>query len=757
MIKINNLTKKIDNRYIFKSLNLKIKTNKITFVIGKSGIGKTTLINLIANFTKKDKGEILFYKDGKQIKNPLIDVVFQDFNLIPQLSVKNNILIGNSIIEKNFDLNLLEKSASFLNIQNSKLAQETKDLSGGEKQRVAILRAFSRNSDFILLDEPTGNLDKENAIAVFDSLVKLAKNKTILVVSHNLELAKLYADQIIHIKSDFVETEIIKREKNNQENESQNFLFDSNIQKKRPNLWVKFKTGVFLSIVDFKSKITTTILLIFSFLVTIFGIVLFGVLNLKVQGTNIQKIYQHQLDSILIRKTNYNDRFLPDEIKKIEENGEKITKILPFYIPPQMNFSYRGSKFIQFPVDFIDETDFFSKRFKPDSNDFQGKFIKNENEIIVSKSLASELKIENPIGKKIRFIDPINSRFDNKELLIVGVNNSFNDQNVNLSFLNFNLIKSTFTTNWKNDSEKNQIFDYLSSNGLGKNIPISKNYYENQDEIKNLRILEGNFPKNSSEIAISKNVQDLLNFNNKPSLINSSIYSISITNDQKFNFKIVGIFDENNKNNSNETSKVNEKDIEQNKIVLNHSIIEKTRDLNPLFLKVFFDHKNLNEYIEKFTSQFPEYKRIEKSNVINHLIISSQILTQLIILIVLIVFSISLFVLIIFYAKNLTDSKKKMIGILKALGAKTIKIFLYHWMTLILISLLIFVFGLVLIVPIAPEIYTLITKQTFTFPLYSQVSAYFLIVWISMVFILSFIYLIISWFFYRKSVVNLLK
>ncbi|MXR11222.1 ATP-binding cassette domain-containing protein, partial [Mycoplasma hyopneumoniae] len=94
MIKIKNLSKKIADRLILNKINLEIPSNKITFVIGKSGIGKTTLINLIAGFTKKDEGEILFFKDGKEEKNPLIDVVFQDFNLIEQLSVKNNILIG---------------------------------------------------------------------------------------------------------------------------------------------------------------------------------------------------------------------------------------------------------------------------------------------------------------------------------------------------------------------------------------------------------------------------------------------------------------------------------------------------------------------------------------------------------------------------------------------------------------------------------------------------------------------------------------
>ncbi|QEA02228.1 ABC transporter ATP-binding protein [Mesomycoplasma hyopneumoniae] len=758
MIKIKNLSKKIAHRLILNKINLEIPSNKITFVIGKSGIGKTTLINLIAGFTKKDEGEILFFKDGKEEKNPLIDVVFQDFNLIEQLSVKNNILIGNSLIQKETNLNLLEKSASFLNIQSSKLKQKTNDLSGGEKQRVAILRAFSRNSDFILLDEPTGNLDRENGIAVFESLKKLSSNKTILVVSHNLEMARLYADQIIHIKKDTIDVEIFEKNRQNQENNNKNSSFHQKNKEKHINFWGKFKTGLLLSIVDFKSKIITTILLIFSFLATIFGIVLFGVLNSNVQGINTEKIFQEHLDSVLIRKNSNYDKFENDEINKIEKSSNKIVKILPLYSAPTMLFSYNNNQPKNSPVDFVDESEFFSKRFKIGTNDLQGRFIKNENEIIISAALASELEIKDPIGKKIKFIDFLNNK-NKKELLIVGVNNSFNNDNLNLSFVHFNLPKSTLFENTKNVDKNDQIFSFVESDDL-KRVEITKNYYENQPEIKKFKLLEGSFPKNSNEIAISKNLNDYISFNEKKSLIDSKISSLSKNNGQIFNFKIVGIFDQNDQekqNNSNIKAKTDLKTTIKNEVIFHHSIIQESKNLNPLLLKVFFEHKNLSENIEKFKSSFPEFEPIEKSSIINNLFFDLQTLTQVIIFTVLIIFSLSLVVLTIFYAKNLTDSKRKMIGVLKALGAKTARIFGYHWMTLIFIAFLIFVFGLILIVPITPEIYSAISNNNYRFPSYEQVCLYFLLVWIILFFILSFIYLLISWFFYRKPVVELLK
>nr|WP_240533397.1 ABC transporter ATP-binding protein [Mesomycoplasma ovipneumoniae] len=191
MIKIENLTKKINNKFIFNNLNLEIPSRKITFIIGKSAIGKTTLINLIAGFTKKDSGKIYFLdENGSEIKKPLVDVVFQDFNLITNISSENNILIANNVINRVLDPKELVQQSKYVSIETRQLKQNVNSLSGGEKQRIAILRSLSRDSDFILLDEPTGNLDFENGISIFENLKNIAKNKTILVVSHNLEFAK---------------------------------------------------------------------------------------------------------------------------------------------------------------------------------------------------------------------------------------------------------------------------------------------------------------------------------------------------------------------------------------------------------------------------------------------------------------------------------------------------------------------------------------------------------------------------------------
>nr|WP_237700262.1 ABC transporter ATP-binding protein [Mesomycoplasma ovipneumoniae] len=191
MIKIENLTKKINNKFIFNNLNLEIPSRKITFIIGKLAIGKTTLINLIAGFTKKDSGKIYFLdENGSEIKKPLVDVVFQDFNLITNISSENNILIANNVINRVLDPKELVQQSKYVSIETRQLKQNVNSLSGGEKQRIAILRSLSRDSDFILLDEPTGNLDFENGISIFENLKNIAKNKTILVVSHNLEFAK---------------------------------------------------------------------------------------------------------------------------------------------------------------------------------------------------------------------------------------------------------------------------------------------------------------------------------------------------------------------------------------------------------------------------------------------------------------------------------------------------------------------------------------------------------------------------------------
>ncbi|QLG43162.1 ATP-binding cassette domain-containing protein [Mesomycoplasma hyopneumoniae] len=745
MIKIINLNKKDANKWIFKKINLVIPANKLVFIVGAAGIGKSTLINLIAGFTKKDEGEILFFKDGKEEKNPLIDVVFQDFNLIEQLSVKNNILIGNSLIQKEFNQNLLEKSANFLNIQSSKLKQKTNDLSDGEKQRVAILRAFSRNSDFILLDEPTGNLDRENEIAVFESLKKLSKNKTILVASRNLDLAKKYADQIIHLKNNSVEIEICEK---NEEIKSEIFAFETKIEQKPVSFSTKFKTGLLLVFADFRLKMVSTILLIFAFFMAIFGIVSYFSLTSRVEAVSKSKIFQHQLDSISIWKGPGN-RFEVEEIKKIEEKGGNIAKILPFYVT-YMSFSYNGQQSSHGYVDFVDESEFFSKRFKPGTKDFQGRFIRNENEIIISSKLIKELKIENPIGKKIKFIDDINGRMD-QELLIVGINNASNQWNQQLSFVHFNLPKSTFIKNKQKNlnKENDQIFSFLES-GNSKKAQISKIYYENQAEIKKFKLLEGNFPKNSDEIVISSDLQNFIN-SNKNSIINNIVYSWSGNTGQNFDFKIVGVYDSKNQN-GELNDKIEKNSIPKTEVIFHHTIIEKSKTFKPIFLKIFFNYKNLNENIKNFWNSFPEYKKLEPVKTVRDNFEGPIKVLSWFFIAISVFLSIIFLIAMIFYSINLASSKRKIIRLLKNLKAKPWQIFLYHWMTCVFISVLAFVFGFVVLMPLIPEIYHWISGQNVVLPSYSIVSFYVFVVWLAGFFIFSIFSLLTLRTNYKRSI-----
>ncbi|QBY87350.1 ATP-binding cassette domain-containing protein [Mesomycoplasma hyopneumoniae] len=753
MIKIINLSKKITSKLIFENLNIEIPSNKITFVVGESGVGKSTLINLIAGFTAKDEGEIRFFKEGKEEKNPLIDIVFQDFNLIENLSVKNNILIGNNIIKREFNQVLLEKSANFLNIENKKLNQQVKDLSGGEKQRVTILRAFSRNSDFILLDEPTGNLDEENTVAVFESLKKLSKNKTILVASRNLKLAKKYAKQIIHIKNNSVEIENFEK---NEENISKKFTFVSKIEQKPINFLKNLRTSFLLSLSNFKSKIITTIFLFFAFFAAIFMMVLSLCLFLKVQTGNVDKILQYQLDSILIRKKT-GGNFLPSELEKIQKTDKNVVKIIPFYKQPYMFFSYENDENykVNYDIDFVDESEFFSKRLKNKIGEFQGRWIRNENEMVISAEYANHLKIKNPIGKKIKFYN----NFNKGELLIVGLNNSLNNKKRNLSFFHYNLIKSQLKKNKQIYDENNQIFPFLEIEDL-EDISIgNKNYYEDQPEISKFKLLEGSLPKNSSQITISSTLRDFLNSKKFP-IIGNVISSVSKNNGEKFFFKIVGVFNntnqknEINQNNFNQNNLTDTKNMANPEVIFHHSIIEKSKTFNPLFLKVFFNYKNLDKNIANFLNYYPKYEEIEKNN---DKFIGEIIARHIIIYVITIILLIILLIGIIFYSINLTSSGKRIIGVLKVLGAKTWQIISYNLITYFFIAVLFLVLGIIVTTTIIPKIYQLITEQDVFSPSISQIIFYFLPIWL-LIFSIFFITLVVfTQLQHKKSIEILLK
>lgn len=190
------------------NVDLEIKTGKLYVIMGHSGSGKSTLIQILGLLDNLTDG--LLYINGQEVsdysENDKADIrkneigfVFQSFYLNPKLTAIENVMlpmyINNSIDSKDRRKNALKLLAKF-GLEN-RINHYPKELSGGEQQRIAIARALANNPNFILADEPTGNLDVKNEEIVYNTLRDLADSgKAVVVVSHN-ENIKKYADEVL--------------------------------------------------------------------------------------------------------------------------------------------------------------------------------------------------------------------------------------------------------------------------------------------------------------------------------------------------------------------------------------------------------------------------------------------------------------------------------------------------------------------------------------------------------------------------------
>lgn len=185
--------------------HLNINKNSVTSIVGESGSGKTTLLKMLNNIISPDEGEI--YYNGKELNqfNP-IDlrrrvVMLPQTPIIYKGSILDNILIGKKFSKSEiYDIKEIETLLEKFNV-NKKLNEPAENLSGGEKQRVCLIRVLIMNPEVILLDEPTSALDENTEDLVINYVVEYVKknNKTLIMVTHSKEIAKKYSDHIIEI------------------------------------------------------------------------------------------------------------------------------------------------------------------------------------------------------------------------------------------------------------------------------------------------------------------------------------------------------------------------------------------------------------------------------------------------------------------------------------------------------------------------------------------------------------------------------
>lgn len=205
MIKIQNLKKAYKDCVALDTVSMHIRKGEFVAIIGASGSGITTMLNIIGGLDTDYMGSCVVRNKEMSslsdvecctLRSRYISYVYQFFNLISFLTVKENVCLASQIKGKKVDEKELNQVLKSLGLEHKK-NRFANELSGGQQQRVAIARAILAHTDIILADEPTGNLDGENAENVMDILKALnKKGKTIVLVTHDLKIAN-YADRMI--------------------------------------------------------------------------------------------------------------------------------------------------------------------------------------------------------------------------------------------------------------------------------------------------------------------------------------------------------------------------------------------------------------------------------------------------------------------------------------------------------------------------------------------------------------------------------
>lgn len=303
MLQIKNVKKSYTTgtfiQHALKGVSLDFRKNEFVAILGPSGSGKTTLLNIIGGLDRYDEGDLVInnkstkkFKDTEwdAYRNNCIGFIFQSYNLISHITVLENVEMGMTLSGVSAKKRR-KKALEVLDRVGLKEHAHKKpnQLSGGQMQRVAIARALANDPDIILADEPTGALDSKTSVQIMELISEIAKDKLVIMVTHNPDLAKNYATRIIELK----DGELISDSNPIKEEEKNNKKF--NIKKTAMN----FRTALNLSFNNIKTKKGRTLLTAFASSIGIIGIALILALS---NGFDIQidKFERNTLSSLPI-------------------------------------------------------------------------------------------------------------------------------------------------------------------------------------------------------------------------------------------------------------------------------------------------------------------------------------------------------------------------------------------------------------------------------------------------------------------------
>ena len=311
-------------------VSLNLRDNEFVAILGPSGSGKTTLLNIIGGLDQYDSGDLVINeistknykdKDWDSYRNHTIGFVFQSYNLIPHQDILSNVELALTIsgISKSERRQRAVEALEEVGL-GEQIHKKPNQLSGGQMQRVAIARALVNNPDILLADEPTGALDSDTSVQVMDLLKEVAKDRLVVMVTHNPELAQAYATRIVELRDGKIRS-------------------DSDPLELKPTHWMEpehknmgkssmsFLTALSLSFNNLKTKKARTILTSFAGSIGIIGIAL--ILSLST-GVNqyIQSIEEETLSEypLQIQSTGFDLTSMMGDAQQNGSDKEKENK-----------------------------------------------------------------------------------------------------------------------------------------------------------------------------------------------------------------------------------------------------------------------------------------------------------------------------------------------------------------------------------------------------------------------------------------------
>lgn len=303
MLKLQNITKEYVTAgtvlKALKGINIEFRKSEFVSILGQSGCGKTTLLNIIGGLDRYTSGDLIINskstkqfkdKDWDAYRNYSVGFVFQSYNLIPHQSILSNVELALTIsgVSKKERKERAVKALKDVGLEEQ-IHKKPNQLSGGQMQRVAIARALVNNPDIILADEPTGALDTKTSIQIMEILKQISKDKLIIMVTHNPELAEKYSTRIVKILDGVItdDSEPFSEEDRRKE---------EGTKAKSGRTSMKFFTALRLSLNNLLTKKGRTLLTSFAGSIGIIGIALILAISTGVQNY-ISKVEEDTLSS----------------------------------------------------------------------------------------------------------------------------------------------------------------------------------------------------------------------------------------------------------------------------------------------------------------------------------------------------------------------------------------------------------------------------------------------------------------------------